>query len=87
MCSTAGTIDYYAFIETFDNPKEEGELVNDIKQKGNHIVYKHRGDEYGMTAEQAEQKLRQKLRENFSVSNRNIHCVICGAVLLFGMVL
>lgn len=63
-----GTIDYYTFVEGFDDPRGRGEIINDIKRSGNHKVNKHRGDDFGLTAEQAENKLRNKLRENFSVS-------------------
>lgn len=64
----AGTIDYYTFIEAFDDPRGRNELVENIKRSGNHHVNKHRGDDFGLSAEQAEQKLRSKLRENFAVS-------------------
>jgi len=62
-------MDYYSFISSFDVPKDQqGSIMSDIKQSGNHKVYQHRGDNCGMTADEAEKKLRSKLRENFAVS-------------------
>ena len=42
--------------------------MEDFKKHGNHKTYAHRGDDFGLSADQAEAKLRSKLRENFSVS-------------------
>ena len=39
------------------------------KRPSNHRVNPIRGDEFSMSAEQVEDRLRQKLRENFEVRN------------------
>ncbi len=41
----------------------------ELRKASNHIVYKIRGDEFGLTAIEVESKLRSKLRENFEVNN------------------
>ena len=52
----------YKMPHCFPGPSEE------LRKASNHIVYKIRGDEFGLTAIEVESKLRSKLRENFEVS-------------------
>lgn len=55
-------------MQAFDDHKGQRDtVVEDMKKSGNHQVNAHRGDDFGMTADQAELKLRAKLRENFAV--------------------
>lgn len=62
-----GSLSYTDFIQAFEDPRIQGP-GEDIQRSGNHRVNPIRGDEEGMTADQVEAKLRQKLRENFAVS-------------------
>lgn len=61
-----GSLSYTDFIQAFEDPRIQGP-GEDIERSGNHRVNPIRGDEEGMTAEMVENKLRQKLRENFMV--------------------
>ena len=47
---------------------------------GNHHVNAIRGDQYGMTADEVEAKLRAKLRENFAVSLQHGQECLCDSV-------
>ena len=58
---------YTDFVESFQDPRMGGP-AEELQKKNNHHVNKVRGDEWGMTAEQAEMKLLSKLRQNFEVS-------------------
>ncbi|VDI45640.1 Hypothetical predicted protein [Mytilus galloprovincialis] len=60
-----GSLSYTDFIQAFEDPRIQGP-GEDIQRSGNHRVNPIRGDEEGMTADQVEAKLRQKLRENFA---------------------
>lgn len=60
-----GSLSYTDFIQAFEDPRGQGP-GEDIQRSGNHRVNPIRGDEEGMTAEQVEAKLRNKLRENFA---------------------
>jgi hypothetical protein len=59
---------YMDFVANFEDPRVDGPAV-DIIKVNNHHVNHIRGDEIGMTAEMAEQRLINKLRENFGVRN------------------
>ena len=61
-----GHMEYIDFVLNFGDPRPPDS--NSVVRPGNHRVNAIRGDQYGMTAEEVEVKLRAKLRENFSVS-------------------
>ena len=62
-----GSMQYTDFVTAFEDPRIFG-LADEIQRTGNHHVNPIRGDEVGMTADQVEQKMLSKLRENFGVS-------------------
>ena len=57
---------YADFVTNFEDPRIGGP-ASDIIRVNNHHVNDVRGDESTMTAEMAEQRLINKLRENFGV--------------------
>ncbi|KAL3881564.1 hypothetical protein ACJMK2_027990 [Sinanodonta woodiana] len=59
-----GYMKYSDFIASFDDSNSYS-LGEEIQRTGNHRVNPIRGDEYGMTVEQVEDRLKSKLRENF----------------------
>lgn len=61
-----GHMHYMDFVLNFEDPRSLGE--SQLIRKGNHKVNPIRGDQFGMTAEEVEGKLKAKLRENFAVS-------------------
>ena len=63
-----GYMTYIDFVNNFEDLRIGGGPSDDLRKSNNHRVNPIRGDEYGMTAEQVENKLRSKLRENFEVS-------------------
>lgn len=64
---TNGQMEYSDFVSAFEDPRAQGP-GDEIQRTGNHRVNPIRGDEWGMTADEVEAKLRSKLRENFAVS-------------------
>ena len=62
-----GKMSYTDFLVNFEDLRI-GEKEPDLEKPPNHHFNAVRGDEYGMTAEEVEEKLHQKLRENFEVS-------------------
>ncbi|KAK3098848.1 hypothetical protein FSP39_023679 [Pinctada imbricata] len=60
-----GHMMYSDFVAAFEDPRVQGP-GDEVQRSGNHRVNPIRGDEFGMTADQVETKLRNKLRENFS---------------------
>lgn len=62
-----GYMNYSDFVMAFEDPRAQGP-GDEILRVGNHRVNPIRGDEWGMTADEVEAKLRSKLRENFAVS-------------------
>lgn len=72
-----GYMNYSDFVMAFEDPRAQGP-GDEILRVGNHRVNPIRGDEWGMTADEVEAKLRSKLRENFAVSvqvfHNFIHC-------------
>lgn len=63
---TNGHMLYSDFVVAFEDPRIGGP-TEDVERENNFRVNPIRG-EYGMSAEEVEKKLRQKLRENFTVS-------------------
>lgn len=63
-----GHMKYMDFIMNFGDPRHDGKTEGVVKHRDNHHVNPIRGDERIMTAMEVESKLRQKLRENFTVS-------------------
>ncbi|KAK7503096.1 hypothetical protein BaRGS_00005722 [Batillaria attramentaria] len=59
-----GHMEYMDFILNFGDPRPPDSTT--LIRTGNHHVNPIRGDQFGMTVEEAENKLRGKLRENFS---------------------
>ena len=59
---------YSDFVANFEDPRIGGPS-GELAKINNHHVNPIRGDQVGMTAEMAEQKLLSKLRENFEVKN------------------
>ena len=58
---------YTDFLLSFEDLRPNGPIGR-LAKRPNHRVDAIRGDEYGMTSEEVEQRLRQKLRENFAVT-------------------
>ena len=63
-----GSMLYTDFVANFEDLREGGPSES-LSKVPNHRVNPIRGDEYGMSAIEVESKLRNKLRENFEVSN------------------
>ena len=66
---TNGHMQYMDFIMNFGDPRPDSldGPLGGVVHPANHKVNPIRGDEHGMTALEVESKLRQKLRENFTV--------------------
>lgn len=60
-------MNYNDFVTSFEDATGSSTGSQEVVRRGNHHVNPIRGDEYGMTALEAESKLRSKLRENFTV--------------------
>jgi hypothetical protein len=63
-----GHMKYLDFVANFEDLREGGDV--ELIRVNNHHVNPIRGDEYGLSALEAESKLRNKLRENFEVSGK-----------------
>lgn len=61
-----GHMEYIDFVLNFADPRPPDSVQ--IIRNGNHRVNAIRGDHHFLSAEEVENKLRAKLRENFSVS-------------------
>ncbi|KAL8588470.1 hypothetical protein ACOMHN_054049 [Nucella lapillus] len=59
-----GHMEYIDFVLNFGDPRPPDSAS--IVRSGNHHVNAIRGDQFGMTADEVETKLRAKLRENFA---------------------
>ncbi|XP_070189620.1 EF-hand calcium-binding domain-containing protein 6-like [Littorina saxatilis] len=59
-----GHMEYMDFVLNFGDPRPTD--ASNLIRNGNHRVNPIRGDQFGMTAEEVENKLRSKLRENFA---------------------
>lgn len=59
-----GHMEYMDFVLNFGDPRPSDSST--LIRKGNHRVNPIRGDQFGLTAEEVEVKLRAKLRENFA---------------------
>ena len=70
-----GQMQYSDFVANFYDPRHGGP-GEEIQRSGNHRVNPIRGDQFGMSIEEVEEKLRSKLRENFAVSD-NMVISIC----------
>ena len=61
-----GYMSYSDFVNNFDDPRPNG-AQEDLVKAPNHRWNEIRGQEFGMSATEVEEKLRKKLRENFAV--------------------
>lgn len=61
------SLNYLDFLTYFDDVRDAPRPQPDILRRPNHRVNAIRGDEFGMSADRLEERLRAKLRENFAV--------------------
>ena len=73
-----GHMEYIDFVLNFGDPRPPD--ASSVVRTGNHHVNAIRGDQYGMTADEVEAKLRAKLRENFAVSLQHGQECLCDSV-------
>jgi hypothetical protein len=65
---TNGYMNYNDFVRAFENRRPWTPTADGENQRpSNHHVNEIRGDEVGMSCEELETKLRQKMEENFNV--------------------
>lgn len=77
-----GHMQYMDFIMNFGDPRHS-EQFGVTSHLDNHKVNPIRGDERTMTALEVESKLRQKLRENFTVSLSEIRRLVFDLSFIF----